>query len=533
VVQIDFKIPVGTENKPVGDAQKSEHSSSGGLFEMLFSGLSIPESEAGKTLHLSEEDLQSFSVLTGMGYLNSFKGLVDKTDSEDILDSETELLSSEISEEMSLFGIEMDALEPSLTGEDALEPSLTGENDDPLAGLAQIFDPLTPRGAGLGILSDGAKGSGLQQVLVSPKGLPSGLLSDTFNMPDLGQGGMNNLPGNVVGTGSSTLAGSLGGNVTMNGMSLQGDVPQLLLGENGLKPFSASDMAALTDEENPDILIRRVMDGMKNNIEFDVETYGNKPGMKNDVADLQNMLMRGTSPIANQSGQMLVMQNQALQAASQLTTAGQIETTDEARSVLRDASSGQAGSISGQTGATATGSFSGGNSGQGSLAQQNAFLPTGAQVSSKGELDLMQDKWTKKLAERIEKSLRDGQQEIDLILKPKNLGKLNLRLAINNQSLNVQIQADNQHVVSLLQDSEPRLMQMLDGSGFKSAQLAFTSGFGDAPGFGNRQNQSQQQDERIANTSQNGLVKSSEENIMVGAKSRSSDHVKTGVDVIA
>ena len=145
----------------------------------------------------------------------------------------------------------------------------------------------------------------------------------------------------------------------------------------------------------------------------------------------------------------------------------------------------------------------------------------------------MQDKWTKNLAERIEKSLRDGQQEIDLILKPKNLGKLNLRLAISNQSLNVQIQADNQHVVSLLQDSEPRLMQMLDGSGFKSAQLAFTSGFGDAPGFGNRQNQSQQQDERIANTSQNGLVKSSEENIMVGAKSRSSDHVKTGVDVIA
>ena len=523
MVQIDSKIPVGTENKPVGDAQKSAHSSSGGLFEMLFSGLSIPESEAGETLHLSEEDLQSFSVLKGMGYLNSFKGLVDKTDSEDILDSETELLSSEISEEMSLFGIDMDAL----------ELSLTGENDDPLAGLAQIFDPLTPTGAGLGILSDGAKGSGLQQVLVSPKGLPSGLLSGTFNVPDLGQGGMNNLPGNVVVTGSSTLAGSLGGNVTMNGMSLQGDVPQLLLGENVLKPFSASDMAALTDEENPDILIRRVMDGMKNNIEFDVETYGNKPGMKNDVGDLQNMLMRGTSPIANQLGQMLVMQNQALQAASQLTTAGQIETTEEARSVLRDASSGQAGSISGQTGATATGSFSGGNSGQGSLAQQNAFLPTGAQVSAKGELDLMQDKWTKTLAERIEKSLRDGQQEIDLILKPKNLGKLNLRLAINNQSLNVQIQADNQHVVSLLQDSEPRLMQMLDGSGFKSAQLAFTSGFGDAPGFGNRQNQSQQQDERIANTSQNGLVKSSEENIMVGAKSRSSDHVKTGVDVIA
>ena len=46
------------------------------------------------------------------------------------------------------------------------------------------------------------------------------------------------------------------------------------------------------------------------------------------------MLMRGTSPIANQSGQMM-LQNQLLQAASQMTSIGQMETTDEGRSVLR------------------------------------------------------------------------------------------------------------------------------------------------------------------------------------------------------
>ena len=51
--------------------------------------------------------------------------------------------------------------------------------------------------------------------------------------------------------------------------------------------------------------------------------------------------------------------------------------------------------------------------------------------------------------ERLKNSLRDGQQEIDLVLKPKNLGKLNLRLAMSNQSLNIQIHADNQQVVSL------------------------------------------------------------------------------------
>ena len=216
-----------------------------------------------------------------------------------------------------------------------------------------------------------------------------------------------------------------------------------------------------------------------------------------------------------------------------MTSIGQIETTDEGRSVLRDGSSAQASGLSGQTGGNASGSFSGGGSGQGSLAHHNAFLASGGVVSAKGELDLMQDKWTKNLAERIEKSLRDGQQEIDLVLKPKNLGKLNLRLAMNNQSLNIQIHADNQHVVSLLQDSETRLMQMLDGNGFKSTHLALTSGFGNAPDFGKKQNQSQQQDERNAVNSQNELVKSSKENIMVGSDNRSSDYVKTGVDVIA
>ena len=157
MVQIDTKIPLGAENNPVGDAQKSVHSSSGGLFELLFSGLSIPESEVGDILHLSEEDLQSFSVLTGMGYLNSVKGLVEKTVSEETSDVETEFLSFEISEKIPLFGLDLDTL----------ELSLKGKNEEPLADLAHTIAPLTT--AGQGIQSVGVKVSGLQQVLVSPK----------------------------------------------------------------------------------------------------------------------------------------------------------------------------------------------------------------------------------------------------------------------------------------------------------------------------------------------------------------------------
>ena len=533
MVQIDSKIPVGTENKTVGDAQKSAHSSSGGVFEMLFSGLSIPESEAGETLHLSEEDLQSFSVLTGMGYLNSVKGLVGATDSDDMLDSDAEL-----SEEIPLFGLDMEALELSLPS-DHNSAAHNEASPETIIGLAHIIDPLTSPAMSVGALSTATSGNGVQDVLLTPNGLSSGLLSGSFNVSALGQGALVMNSGYLPGQVSINAASADG--VTMNNMALQPSTPQALLGENGLKPLSASDMAALTDEESPDILIRRVMDGMKNNIEFDVETYGKNAGLKNagmngEKSDLQNMLMRGTSQLANQSGQSMMVQNQALQLASQLKAG--LDAADDLRPGLRDGNLSQTSSLGGSLNATSSASFAGGHSGQGGhtgqgMAQPNVFSSSGGLVSAKGELDLMQDKWTKNLAERIEKSLRDGQQEIDLVLKPKNLGKLNLRLAMNNQSLNIQIQADNQHVVSLLQDSEARLTQMLDGSGFKGAQLAFTSGFGDASGFGKRQNQSQQQDERITATSQNGLVKSSGENIMVGAEGRSSDHGKTGVDVIA
>ena len=521
MVQIDTKIPLGTENKSIDNAQKSEHSSSGGLFEMLFSGLSIPESDVGDILHLSEEDLQSFSVITGMGFINGVNGLVEKKFSEKIVDVETEPSSSEISEKLLLFGIDLDTL----------EHTKIAENDEPLAGLSQINFLL--KAAGQEVQTDRVRASGLQQVLVSSKGQTLGSLSGTFNLPALGNNEIYSFSGKPSGTTSSLFTGLHGGNVRLNDIPIQPGTPHTLLNENIPKPFSASDIAAFSNDENPDILIRRVMDGMKNNIEFEVEAYGNKSGVKNHTGDLQNILMRGTSTLANQSGQLMMLQNQLLQAASQINSIGQIETTDEGRSVLRDGSSAQASGLSGQTGGNASGSFSGGGSGQGSLAQQNAFMATGGLVSTKGELDLMQDKWTKNLAEKIEKSLRDGQQEIDLILKPKNLGKLSLRLAINNQSLNILIQADNQHVISLLQESETRLMQMLDGNGFKSTHLALTSGFGNAPDFGKKQNQSQQQDERNAVTSQNGLVKSSKENIMVGADNRSSDYVKTGVDVIA
>ena len=63
MVQIENKIPLGTENNSIGNAQKSEHSSCGGLFEMLFSGLSIPESEVGDILHLSLKTLHLVEII--------------------------------------------------------------------------------------------------------------------------------------------------------------------------------------------------------------------------------------------------------------------------------------------------------------------------------------------------------------------------------------------------------------------------------------------------------------------------------------
>ena len=74
--------------------------------------------------------------------------------------------------------------------------------------------------------------------------------------------------------------------MTLNDKPIQPDKPQTLLRKMFLNHFLLQIWRHFRMMKIR-YLIRRVMDGMKNNIEFEVEAYGKKAGVKNDVGDLK------------------------------------------------------------------------------------------------------------------------------------------------------------------------------------------------------------------------------------------------------
>ena len=70
------------------------------------------------------------------------------------------------------------------------------------------------------------------------------------------------------------------------------------------------------------------------------------------------------------------------------------------------------------------------------------------------QLDMAQKGWTQKLALRVEKALTDGSEEIELFLKPKELGSLKINLKVTKNQANIIFKAENNYTIHALQQSE-------------------------------------------------------------------------------
>ena len=70
------------------------------------------------------------------------------------------------------------------------------------------------------------------------------------------------------------------------------------------------------------------------------------------------------------------------------------------------------------------------------------------------QLDMAEKGWTEKLAIRVEKALTDGSEEIELFLKPKELGSLRINLKVSKNHANIIFKAENNHTIHALQQSE-------------------------------------------------------------------------------
>ena len=89
------------------------------------------------------------------------------------------------------------------------------------------------------------------------------------------------------------------------------------------------------------------------------------------------------------------------------------------------------------------------------------------------ELDMSKLGWTEKLILRIEKGLKEDEKQIELALKPKELGNLKINLKIKDKSANIIMKVENAASMVALQSNEGLLFKTLSDQGFVLDKINF------------------------------------------------------------
>jgi flagellar hook-length control protein FliK len=215
----------------------------------------------------------------------------------------------------------------------------------------------------------------------------------------------------------------------------------------------------------------------------DVDFNGRSDKAITTAASLKQALVAG-SPLAK-GDSMLVRASTGLDMTrpSQALSASVDSVSGTHGQTLNNQAGGQSG---GQSGGQAGGQ-SGGQAGAatgGSLFNNLTMLQT---------LDMAKNNWAEMLLQRVQKGLAGGKDQLDFQLNPRNLGKMQITLVIQNDRTNIQIQTETTAAASMLNDSEARLSQMLEASGLRLGNLnsGQSLGFGGnmSGGHANQQNQ--------------------------------------------
>ena len=118
------------------------------------------------------------------------------------------------------------------------------------------------------------------------------------------------------------------------------------------------------------------------------------------------------------------------------------------------------------------------------------------------ELDMSKLGWTEKLILRIEKGLKEDEKQIELALKPKELGNLKINLKIKDNSANIVMKVENAASMVVLQSNESVLAKNLLDHGFTLEKINFENSLmgsnkENKNSSGNNKDDNFQKDERI------------------------------------
>ena len=80
--------------------------------------------------------------------------------------------------------------------------------------------------------------------------------------------------------------------------------------------------------------------------------------------------------------------------------------------------------------------------------------------------------WSTSLLNKIEKGVKNGDETLEISLKPRNLGSLKISLSLSNDSAKINIVTENSSAALLLSEAESKLSQMLENTGLKLSNLS-------------------------------------------------------------
>ncbi len=90
-------------------------------------------------------------------------------------------------------------------------------------------------------------------------------------------------------------------------------------------------------------------------------------------------------------------------------------------------------------------------------------------------LNMLSKNWGNKLIEKIEKSIINGDESLEISLSPKSLGKLNITINMQDSLTRINIVSESASAAALLGESESKLSQMMEASGLKLSTLLTSS----------------------------------------------------------
>ena len=94
-------------------------------------------------------------------------------------------------------------------------------------------------------------------------------------------------------------------------------------------------------------------------------------------------------------------------------------------------------------------------------------------------INMLSRSWGNKLIDKIDKSIVDGIEQLEICLTPRSLGRLNVTINLQDSIAKINIVAESASAAALLGEAEQKLSQMMEASGLRLASLqTLTQQFG-------------------------------------------------------